>query len=164
MYRKLPKYVRQTTTWSCWAAAMESWLDAQPYGRKATQAELIEEYATHPNGGLDPIGSGATADRSFERLADDFSMDYKVMAGSDLTLDFIDERLLKGHVILVYNLSPGVAHANVVYGVGRPTGKDRLISVMDPSEITGDKQTGLYRNRSIDFYKKRKVVIVAWPK
>lgn len=46
MYRKVLKYVRQPTTWSCWAAGMASWLDVAPFGRRATQQELIDEYAS----------------------------------------------------------------------------------------------------------------------
>jgi hypothetical protein len=164
MYRKLPKYVRQATTWSCWAAGMESWLDVAPFGRRATQQELIDEYATHANGGLDPIAPGAVAHRSFQTLADDFAIEFRVMRGSALTAEFIDERLKLGHVLLVYNLSPGVSHTNVVYGVGFPTGGEKLISVMDPSVTTHENPTGLYRNRPISFYQSRDFVIVGWPR
>jgi hypothetical protein len=163
MYRHLPKHVNQTATWSCWAAGLESWLDVTPYRRKATQRELIEEYATHSNGGLDPISLGATVHRSFETLAEDFSINYVVMPGNELTAEFIDDKLKLGHVLLVFNLSPGVSHTNVVYGVGTPTGGEKLISVMDPSVTTSEMPTGLYRNRPISYYSSRTAVIVAWP-
>lgn len=158
MYLKLPKYVKQSTTWSCWAASMESWLALAPYGRKPSQQELINNYATHSNGGLDPLGQG----RSFETLAEDFAVAYQVFAGHSLTMAFIEEKLRISHVLLVYNLGPGVSHANVVYGTGYPTGKEKLISVMDPSETTPDKLTGLYRNRPLSFYRQRDFVLVGW--
>lgn len=158
MYRKLPKYVKQSTTWSCWAASMESWLALAIFGRKPSQQELINEYATHANGGLDPLGQT----RSFAALADDFGIQYQVFSGQSLSMAFIEEKLQISHVLLVYNLSPGVAHANVVYGTGYPTGKEKLISVMDPSETTPDKLTGLYRNRPLSFYKQRASVLVGW--
>lgn len=158
MYLKLPKYVKQSTTWSCWAASMESWLALAPYGRKPSQQELINNYATHSNGGLDPLGQG----RSFETLAEDFGVEYQVFAGHSLTMAFIEEKLRISHVLLVYNLSAGVSHANVVYGTGYPTGKEKLISVMDPSETTPDKLTGLYRNRPLSFYRQRDFVLVGW--
>jgi hypothetical protein len=135
---------------------MESWLSVTPLRRKATQRELIDDYATHPSGGLRPVSAGTTADRDFETLADDFSIEFAVMTGAALTASMVNEKLKHGHVLLVYNLSPGIAHANVVYGVGYPTGKERLISVMDPSETTRNPQTGLYRNRPVSFYKERR--------
>jgi len=158
MYLKLPKYVKQSTTWSCWAASMESWLALATFGRKPSQQELINEYATHSNGGLDPLGQA----RSFESLAADFAVEYQVFPGRSLTMAFIEEKLHISHVLLVYNLSAGVAHANVVYGIGYPTGKEKLISVMDPSETTPDKLTGLYRNRPLSFYTQRASVLVGW--
>jgi Papain-like cysteine protease AvrRpt2 len=163
MYRDLPPYVRQNAAWTCWAAGLQSWLAITPNRRKASQEELVAEYATHENGGLDPISDGATANRDFETLAEDFSIEYAVMAGSDLTAEFIDQKLQRGHVLLIFNSVPGVAHTNVVYGVGFPTGREKLISVMDPSETGLEPQTGLYRNRPITFYNSRSFVIVAWP-
>lgn len=155
MYKKLPKLVGQSTNWSCWAAALESWLDVTPYRSKQSQQTLIDAYATHEDGGLDPLSSGETADRDFESLAGDLSIAYTVVKGSALTLDFIDEKLKTSHVLLMYNLAPGVAHANVIYGIGMPNGKEMLISVMEPSP-------GIYVNRPLNFYSGRSAIIVGW--
>ncbi len=163
MYRSLPPHVKQHQTWTCWAAAMQSWLAVTPFRKRASQDELIEEYATWPNGGLDPVAPGG---RNFSTLADDFSVQFAVMAGSRLTLEFIESKLKIGHVLLVFNLSPGVAHTNVVYGIGTPTGNEKLLSVMDP-DVFGkeslDPLTGLYRNRPLSYYSERAAVIVGWP-
>lgn len=155
MYKQLPKLVSQQTAWSCWAAATESWLNSTSYRSKLSQQTLIDTYATNSDGGLEPLASGANADRDFETMADELSISYTVLKGSDLTLDFIDEKLKISHVLLMFNLAPGVAHTNVVYGVGMPTGKERLISVMDPSP-------GKYENRDLSFYSSRTAIIVGW--
>jgi len=115
-------------------------------------------------GGLDPIAPGAVAHRSFQTLADDFAIEFRVLRGSTRTAEFIDNRLRLSHVLIVYNLSPGVSHTNVVYGVGFPTGKEKLISAMDPSITTHENSTGLNRNRPISFYQSRDFVIVGWPR
>ncbi len=158
MYRKLPKYVKQSTNWSCWAASTESWLALLPFGRKPSQQELIDVYATHADGGLEPTGEG----RSFETLAGDFGIAHTVMKGKTLSMAFIEEKLKISHVLLVYNLSSGASHANVVYGTGYPTGSQKMLSVMDPSETVPDKVTGLYRNRPLSFYTQRDFVVVGW--
>ena len=156
MYRKLPKAVKQKATWSCWAAGLESWLAAAPFGRKATQQELIDEYATDSKGGLDPISAGATAHRDFQTLASDFAIKFVVKRGKTLTEDFLDGKLKQGYVLLIYNLAPNVAHTHVVYGIGYPQGNERRVSVMDPS-------TGGYTNKPIEYYHKRRAGIVGWP-
>ena len=162
MYLKLPRYVKQTMTNSCWAAGMESWLEQVPYGAKRTQAELIAEYATQADGGLVAIASNGSG-RDFESLASDFSIEYAVLRGSTLTLDYIDDKLRYGHVIVAYNMGPNSSHANVVYGVGYPTGGQRMVSVMDPNVTTSHSSTGLYRNRVLSFYSSRTFLIVGWP-
>ena len=163
VYLKLPKYERQFQTWTCWAAGCHSRFDLKQFGRKPTQQELIDEYATHPNGGLDPVSRGGTAHRDFDTLANDFGLDFVVVPGQSLTYDGIETRLRQfGHLLLIYNLSPGVSHANVVYGVGYPDGKNRRISVMDPSVTTPEPPTGLYRNRSIGFYNQRDFILISW--
>lgn len=162
MYLQLPKYVKQKTTWSCWAAGGESFFALQSYGRKPTQQELIDEYATHGNGGLEPT-SAQGGNRSFETLCGDFGLSYEVHRGRDFTADMVKTRLQRsGHVLLVYRIARGVAHANVVYGVGAPDGGGTKISVMDPSVAELDPKTGYYRNRPVGFYGQRDLVLMAW--
>ena len=36
MYLTLPKYVKQKSTWWCWAAGLESWLGVTPFRVKQT--------------------------------------------------------------------------------------------------------------------------------
>lgn len=111
------------------------------------------------------MASSATSAYSFNNLVEEMQLGYKKMHGEDLTLDYVQERLKnKGHLLLAYNLSTSAAHANVVYGIGYPTGKGRLISVMDPAEVTRDPLSGVYRNRPLSYYSKRSVVLVAWKK
>ena len=149
MYKKLPKIVSQSSTWTCWAAGMESWLDSTPLRLKETQENLISTYATNDNGGLNPISDNG---RDFATLADDFSIEFEVTRR--LRLNFIDEHLKISHVLLIFNLFPGVAHTNVVYGIGMPQGTDRMLSVMDPNP-------GVYVNRHPSFYSKR-LLMIGW--
>lgn len=156
MYRKLPKIVSQNSSWTCWAAGMESWLDATPFRRKDKQSELVSMYATYPTGGLDAVSSAGTAERDFETLASDFSIEYEVKTKKHpVRFGFLNECLTKSHVLLIFKVSPRVAHTHVVYGVGKPDGKDTQISVMDPSP-------GIFMNKSIYFYLRRQPVIVGW--
>jgi hypothetical protein len=167
MYRELPRYVKQSTLWSCWAAALESWLEVTPYTKSQhyTQDDLLSVYRTYESGMLDYEPPADNPDRCFKAVARDFSMYEQLLdPGSLLTIDMIEEGLNHGHVLLVYNVTPTVSHANVVYGVGYPTGREQLISVMDPGVEELEKQTGYYRNRPLSFYQGKSVVLIAYPK
>jgi hypothetical protein len=159
MYKRLPKIVGQITTMTCWAAGLESWLDVTPFRVKTSQKDLIDAYSSREDGGLEPIASSPDMDktRTFKQITEDFSIDFVVVRGQDLTAETIDEKLKNGHVMLIFNVAPHVSHTNVVYGVGCPTGKDKLISVMDPSG------GGFHTNRPISFYQGFSFIIVAWP-
>lgn len=150
-YRKLPPAVRQHDSYMCWAAATESWLKAVVGGSPPTQDDLAGMYSSGPNGRLEPT--------DFPKVASGEGMAYKVILAKNLDTSFIADKLRKkGHVLLIYNLPSGkVSHANVVYGVGYPEGKDLKISVMDP-------ETATYVNRPSSFYANAPGgLIIAWP-
>src|SRR5690349_18774446 len=107
---------------TCWAAGMESWLGATSLRVRKTQDDLIDEYATRDDGGLNPTDRSG---RDFRTLAEDFSIGFTVVAGSQLSVNLINTHLANdGHVLLIFNVGPGVAHTNVVYGVGRPDSRN----------------------------------------
>jgi len=151
-YKSLPPLEAQETTWSCWAAALRSWLLVTP-GRPTynTQSDLITLYQTTPSGGIDP-------EEKIPTIAGDYSMDYEVISGRRFRGSRI-ARLLreKGHVIIMYNIATGIAHSHVVYGVGYPDGVNYRISVMDPSSGGG------YKNMPVDFYTSKTALIIAYP-
>jgi hypothetical protein len=127
---------------------MESWLSATKGRKPQTQEELVRAYGN-------PDKDGELDEWSFETPADHFGMDYDKMKDGALTVDYLNAKLKKGHVLLFYKVGAGVAHAVVVYGVGYPTGEAAMVSVMDP-------WTGGYRNIPLsDFSSGPK--IVAWP-
>lgn len=137
--------------WTCWAAALEAWLAVTPGRKKWLQVDLVGAYATDDNGGLDPKSG-------WPNIADDFKMDYEVVAGSDLDAQYFVSKLRNhGHVLVGYNLAKGIAHVEVVYGAGYPDGKNFRIAVMDPDGAR-------FRNRPITYFTKRAAVMVSWPR
>lgn len=125
-YRRLPPLVAQTMSDSCWAASLESWTRVMSGRAPQRQQDLIDAYANADNGGLDPT-------TGIPPLADDIGLSYEVVVGSDVTDEYLADKLRSsGHLILVYNTGGGFSHAVVVYGVGRPSGGALNASVMNP--------------------------------
>ncbi len=149
-YRRLPPVVRQHRAWSCWAAALDSWTSVTRGRTRQNQDDLISAYATGDDGSLDPT-------TGFPPIASDLGLDYRVVRGSSLTSSYVEEHLRNyGHLVIAYNRPDGSSHAVVIYGVGRPTGQDLMISMMDPNG-------GHYRNRTVAWFNAIDFILVAWP-
>jgi hypothetical protein len=152
-FREEPVVVAQKSTWTCWAAALESWAFMTPNSGSVMQQDLIDEFATDERGGLDP-------ERGWPRIASALQIQYRLVE-SDQDLAFlwrlVFSKLKSGHVIIVYKLPGGAAHANVVYGVEPAGNGDFVFSVMDP------QGKGSTEQRSLSFYKAHRPLIVGWP-
>ena len=158
-YKALPKLVFQTFSTSCWAAVIESWLGILP-GRKVrtTQAELLDMYPdkTYADGSVIPSELEG-------EIAKSFGMACEWIAPSSLTAEFVAKKLSTyGHLVIGYSRGSRGGHVVVCYGVGRPTGSQQLVSVMDPSN--GD---GGYRNREFSKFvgmpSQGSKLFIGWP-
>ena len=140
-YKALPKLVSQTYDTSCWAAVLESWIGILP-GRtwRPKESDLIDMYPdkTYPDGSVIPS---------------ELSGDIEYLAGKLSS---------KGHLVIGYNRGRRGGHVVVCYGVGRPTGGEQLVSVMDPSGGEG------YKNRSLSAFNplasQGNKIFIGWPK
>ena len=160
-YRALPKLVVQTYPTSCWAAVFESWVDGIKPQRKSrpTQDELINNWTdlTFPDGSIIP-------QRLVDDLAPSFGMATEWISKSSFTPDYLAGKLSSfGQLVIGYNRGTQGGHVVVCYGVGRPTGSQQMVSVMDPSN--GD---GGYRNREFSKFlgivSQSNQIFIGWPK
>lgn len=161
-YLPPPPLVVRTTNDSCWAAATESFLDVvSTSGGPTPQSELMKGYSDKPNGGISEWG--------YDKVRHFYGMDSEHVFAKSLDAKYLAKKLRTfGYVILIFNLgSTGThSHAHLVYGVGYPNGKDLLISVMNPENVSPPKVEPrcTYVNYSIGFYNtKVKDVMVVWP-
>lgn len=160
-YKAPPKLVFQDEDTSCWAAVFESWVAAIVPQRKArpTQQELIANWPdlAYDDGSIKP-------ERLEEDLAPAFGMEVAWVAPSTITAEYLATKLSTyGHLVLGYNRGKRGGHVVVSYGVGRPTGSQQMVAVMDPSN--GD---GGFKNRGLGEFKgissQGNKVFVGWPK
>ena len=127
-----PKRVVQNDTMFCWAAALESWL-AAVRGLNINQEELRKKYSTHPSGALD-----LTNIHNFDKVAKPLHINWEAKPGPTLTYSYFYNLLAKrGHLLVMYLLSPGISHTVVVYGAGIPGDGKSVLYIMDPSASKG---------------------------
>lgn len=159
-YKALPKLVFQTFDTSCWAAVLESWIGALP-GRKwrPSQAELIDMYPdkTYADGSVIPSELEG-------EIASISGMACEWITTSSFTAEFLARKLSTyGYLVIGFNRGSRGGHVVVCYGVGRPTGYQQLVSVMDPSN--GD---GGFRNREFGNFagisSQGNKIFIGWPK
>ncbi len=144
-----PPVVAQQATWTCWAAALESWSYVSSEV-VATQEDLIKAHATDANGGLDP-------ETGWPPVAQAMQVQYRVFdPGAELDPAFIQAKLAQGHVLAGYRFDSGAAHMNVVYGISACNGAEATLSVMDPNG-------GELAQRPISFYRNKAALIIGWP-
>lgn len=142
----VPKVVRQTGAWTCWAAAAECWTWVTPGKPYLKEAEILESLSdlTDKNGGLTNLRT------NFPKLARVLGMGYEVITGADLTYDYVETSLCwTGYLYLAYNRQIG-AHAVVIYGID-----SKNISLMDP-------EFGL-RKRPLSAFSKVNAMVVGYP-
>lgn len=157
-YKALPKLVYQIDSTSCWAAVMESWVASIP-GRKfkPTQDEMLASYPdkTFPDGSVIP------AELEGE-ISSSYGMANEWIDRSSLTATYLAGKLASmGHLVIGYHRRGLGGHVVVCYGVGRPTGKDQMVSVMDPDTSAG------YQNRPFSTFRpmtNNQKIFVGWPK
>jgi len=139
-HRHPPRVVHQRDNFSCWAAALESWLSA--VGDKAherTQIQLL--------GGKHPQEKG-TSIVGFRNLASAYGMDTKIIASQDFSADHLAGLLKSKSVILVGFEAEMYTiwwHDVVLYGVVTSPNDEPIYQVMDPAE-------GYTKYRRSDFF------------
>jgi hypothetical protein len=57
------------------------------------------------------------------------------LPGSRLTAELLEEKLKLRHNLLIFNLTSGAGHTNVLYGMGSIDCDQTVPSVMDPSVL-----------------------------
>ena len=121
---RMPAKIAQRTPWLCWAAATESFMQLQPFGRRPSQDELREEFATWADGALEPgPGPDYPPERTAEALFGTFGFEVTVVTRSNLAArpGVVTDQIRRDRaVILVYNRGAHDSHAVVVYGVRNP--------------------------------------------
>ena len=137
--REPPPVVTQNSPTRCWAAALESWMQAEQMPIVISQERLVEIFRRVP-GALQRNSDRATAEVGASLLTHFTWMNAGIFQGARLTADFWGERLARGYVYVWY-ARRGVGHCGVVYGVTRS-----VVRLMDPW-----MGRGLYEQK-IDFF------------
>lgn len=158
-----PKFVKQLTNESCWAAALESWLDAVgPPSRKATQPQLLQEWNTRWPRPKPDFGAYL---EEFRDLVADYAMNTKKIFGESFTAANLEGQLKappSAVVFIAYKVQAGAEswwHDVVLYGIVTPPGNEALFQVIDPAGGPSFFLRG-------DFFtvknKKKEPVIIGW--
>lgn len=146
IFLRRPALVRQRQPFSCWAAALESWLSVCLPGAPYDEAWAIRAFGRWQGSAcrLDSSGLRAVAQR--------FSMRSEELGDGMLIPEYLRDRLRRGHLYLAYRPHPGPVpgHVVVVYGVS-----DVVVAVMDPLEG--------YLSKPHEFFRSRTQAFVGWP-
>ena len=137
--REPPPVVSQSSPTRCWAAALESWMEAERLPIVISQERLVDIFRRVP-GALQGHSDRATAEVGASLLVHFTWMNAGIFSGARLTADFWGERLQSGYIYLWY-ARRGVGHCGVVYGVTRS-----VVRLMDPWQ-----GRGLFEQK-IDFF------------
>lgn len=132
-----PFIIGQANTWWCWAAGYDSFsmISMRPH---KSQAELLAEFP--PNTPPYTDGNGGLLKPGWDLLKLRFMLTSRIFSVKNSAPDRpadLDPKFLralldqKGHLLVVWNLRPGVAHTNVVYGVSFCDAVHKIM-VMDP--------------------------------
>jgi len=159
-----PRKVRQRTNWTCWAAAMESFLAAGTRGPKWTQMYLADKYGIEDRGELPPLPQdGYERQRSAQGLYWDVGVQYEGLTGASFTFPYIRKKLQEHkYVLLTYNAghtADGKQYSHVVVAYAcrkQPEPYGETVTVMDPNE------GGNYDTWPISHFKQYSAIIVGW--
>jgi hypothetical protein len=145
VFQRRPPLVRQREGYTCWAAALESWLHVSSVAAPPDQDWICRRFAAW----LTPNRSLAV--EGLAPLARAFAMSSQILTGPELTGAFFAERLRRGHLYMGYRPSPGFVngHVIVVYGVG-----PSALEYMDPAEG--------YVSKPLEFFSTRFWAFVGW--
>jgi hypothetical protein len=139
-YRPIPREVFQDTTkFTCWAAALESWISVTPDSPASwyisSQEDAIRECADLSDS---KKGLSVKDILGFQWLAAACGMRFDVFKpAKKLMGGFLYSKLKsRSHLYIFFaggdtNLGNGLAHASVIYGVDKPWGNDCTLGVMD---------------------------------
>jgi hypothetical protein len=125
----LPQYVRGHLESDCWARSLTSFINSMHYSVSPILPEyLTTRYADKTNG-----GTMLSFDNLRAICRDDWGMKCDYVAGPNFTWDFIYTVLTANTLIyLAYPISPSLAHAVVVYGIGGLESEAYTLFIMDP--------------------------------
>jgi hypothetical protein len=159
---QIPKAVLQDTNqFTCWAAALESWLSVTPGCPLAwaikSQTDAIREYEYFCDD-----ETGARVLKGFRWFAAALGMrfeSFKPAAG--LSARYVYEKLeTKGYLYVFavgqQTLGNGRAHASVIYGISNYETERCTVAVMDPWKV------GIVPTKSFREYQKAKEILIAW--
>jgi len=121
-YRSRPPANKQNLTYSCWAAALDSFSRVTVGVPTLKEKDLIAAYGEGPNGALGASGLG----RLKSALAA-YGVRVDLLRSLDMPYD-IEDRLQKSHVVLARQVAGDDWHAWLVYGV------DNFLIYMEPRD------------------------------
>lgn len=128
--REPPPVITQTSATRCWAAALESWMQAEQMQIVLQQERLVDIFRTVP-GALERDSDRATTEVGASLLTQFTWMNAGIFSGARLTANFWGDRLATGYIFLWY-ARRGVGHCGVVYGVTQS-----VVKLMDPWQGRG---------------------------
>jgi hypothetical protein len=137
--REPPPVITQSSATRCWAAALESWMQAEQMQIVLTQERLVDVFRTVP-GALERNSDRATTEVGASLMTHFTWMNAGLFSGSRLTANFWGNRLATGYIFLWYARG-GVGHCGVVYGVTRS-----VVKLMDPWQGRG------LTEKKVDFF------------
>jgi hypothetical protein len=117
-----------------------------------SQGELVKKYGLQPDGELD-----LRKITDFDRVAVPLRINWIAVAGSRITYGLLLDRLTtKGHLLVMYKLTPEVSHTVVVYGIGLPADGKSTLTIMNPSADAPFSSVSLQELRH------RQLVLIGW--
>jgi hypothetical protein len=161
-----PDKVGQQTNWTCWAAAMQSFLAAGTRGPKWSKEYLAGRYGIRDRGELPSLPEeGYEPHRCLKQLYPDIGVHhYDGLEGTDFTFRYIHEKL-KEHKYLLLTYNAGFtadgkkySHVVVVYACRKePEPYGETVTVMDPGTKKGN-----YDKWPISHFRQYREMLVAW--
>jgi hypothetical protein len=142
----------------CWLAALASWKSVTRGKPVAKHDVLNFLYKYYPElyAGIDMDDKLNPA--YLKRILEAEGMavlEMKRKRLSSLGSNFLAKKLEYTHIYLAYHEPNRVGHAQVIYGVGHPTGKGEQISTMNPF-------LPMYENNPFGFFDKMTNVVLGW--
>ena len=161
-YEPPPTIYQDPTQYTCWAAALESWISVTPNCPISWAVQTQEQAIDHWDMFTD--SKNGLSKEGFKWMAAACGMNYKpYKKAKDMTGTYLDGKLKKRRYLYLFfaggatGLGNGLAHAVVVYEISKPWSKNCTISVMDPWPGNG-RMPG----QPLTNYTKAKEVVVAW--
>jgi hypothetical protein len=161
----IPKEVFQPeSSYKCWAAALESWLDIIPSNKAADFVTTMDDAVRLFAKKGDSLG-GLDIPTVFPFMAEMVGMDYVTLARHQmhqLTGGLLYSRLRhKGHLYIVVSggtvtSTVKLAHAGVIWAIADWNGSHPIVAVMDPIY-------GYVADRRLSYYRGAANAILGWP-